>query len=463
MSTVTLDVLPLQRETELRLFGPDILVHHGEPVYLPFDGPRELLALLLLDTDRQVSAGEFLHAMDLSHSDRADTQSKADQLNAALAGTGLSVTAEVGLAKGPALSGEARFITDHIYRLTGSPLAIDLDLCGELVDQALSATEATEAARYASAASRLVHGNALEGLIGPHFEQQRQYLNHTREELSTLALRLALLTVHGRAAGAVPDGLEEVAAELPRPDKSQAEQSDLWRLARMPRHWGVRDVQEDFLQSMEGEPVGNRWGLPTPDPMEDTPPARGQSTPGEMRRTSIRITRGLGVTILPVSIFLGAGHDSPTVENAVSQLLTELGMAAFGHEPPVIGSWYRDLWARTRKQTAHLTPEQIAAELERKLRIEVFDKAQAVIDNQQATGAAALIAALQGEDRACVRVGSILVLKIDGLVLVNNLTQLQLSWLERNQALLRDPEGLLSGLDELATLEQSAVAETPGG
>lgn len=43
-----------------------------------------------------------------------------------------------------------------------------------------------------------------------------------------------------------------------------------------------------------------------------------------------------------------------------------------------------------------------------KVRIEVFDKAQAVIDNQQATGAAALIAALQGEEHACIRVGSLL-------------------------------------------------------
>lgn len=101
----------------------------------------------------------------------------------------------------------------------------------------------------------------------------------------------------------------------------------------------------------------------------------------------------------------------------------------------------------------HLTTEQLAIEIERKLRIELFDKEQAVIDNQEATGAAALIAALSGEDRACIRVGSLLVIKLDGHIFANNLTQYQLCWLERNQTLLREPERLLKSLDALPEQE----------
>jgi pSer/pThr/pTyr-binding forkhead associated (FHA) protein len=168
------------------------------------------------------------------------------------------------------------------------------------------------------------------------------------------------------------------------------------------------------------------------------------------------------IDAIPVSIFLGNGQNHEAVETALAKLLSESGLEPFGHEPPIIGSWFRKLLARVRQETAHLSMDQISDELERKLRIEVFEKAQAVIDNQQATGAAALIASLQGEQRACVRVGSILVLKIDGYVLVNNLTQRQLALLEREPNLLRDPEGVLKGLDELDTPRTTALELPPG-
>lgn len=162
-----------------------------------------------------------------------------------------------------------------------------------------------------------------------------------------------------------------------------------------------------------------------------------------------------------MSIYLGHGQRASDVEAALDQFLEEADLETFGQETPIVGSWYRRLWARTNRWTGHLDADQVAAELERKLRIEVFDKAQATIDNQQATGAAALIAALQGEERACIRVGSILVLKVDGHILVNNLTQYQLAWLERNQLLLRDPEGLLKGLGAIAAQGQPKAVDNP--
>lgn len=166
-------------------------------------------------------------------------------------------------------------------------------------------------------------------------------------------------------------------------------------------------------------------------------------------------------TVLPVSIWLGDGIQHVDVEQAVSALLNEVDYVMTDREPPQFGSWFRSSKARARDFVAHLSPEQLAAEIERKLRIEIFDKAQAAIDNQQATGAAALIAALQGEDRACIRVGSLLVIKVDGLISVNNLTQHQLAWLERNQAFLRDPKRLLEELDALAPSDLPLVPELP--
>nr|BFF24994.1 hypothetical protein GCM10025732_29590 [Glycomyces mayteni] len=164
---------------------------------------------------------------------------------------------------------------------------------------------------------------------------------------------------------------------------------------------------------------------------------------------------GSPAAVLPVAIFLGDGTAALATQAALEQLLDETGVDVFHREPPVQGSWFRKLWARGRAETAHLTAEQIAAELERKIRIEVFDKAQAQIDHQQATGAAALIASLQGEERACIQVGSLLVIKANGAIVAKNLTQYQLAWLERNQTLLRDPEGLVKGLETLSS--QSAV------
>lgn len=140
--------------------------------------------------------------------------------------------------------------------------------------------------------------------------------------------------------------------------------------------------------------------------------------------------------------------------------LSNHGYTAFGRQPPVIGSWFRTFWARAKKETAHLTPGRLSAEAERKVRIEVFDKDQAAIDNLVATGMAALITALQGETDACVRAGAILVLKVDGRLYSTTLFQYQLAWLERNQVLLQDPEGLLKGLDALGVREPQGAIES---
>jgi hypothetical protein len=160
--------------------------------------------------------------------------------------------------------------------------------------------------------------------------------------------------------------------------------------------------------------------------------------------------RLLRLTGEPVSIWLGDGAAHEAVELALSQLLDEMGLEIADPEPPQSGSWYRRSSARVRDATRHLTPEQIAAEIERKLRIELFDKAQAMIDNQEASGAAALITSLASEEKACIRVGSILLIKVDGQLTVTNLTQYQLAWLERNQTLLLDPVTLLQELAKLA-------------
>jgi hypothetical protein len=405
MGNSTIDTHRAQREVDFRVFGPAILIRDGRPVDLPTGGPRELLALLLLDPRRTVNAAQLDKATGPSDTPSAVFAHAARTLEDALADSGVDLTY-------PPRSGSVV--------LTGAP-DVDLDRCGSFIARAFVAEDVTAETELLRSAIRELDGDPLPGLSGAFFDELRSDLI---------------------AAKAI---LHHLAAE---PVRALAERWD------------------DAAPAHRFNPVIHHWAS-----IAGHTSARELETMAHLKVT--RLPEPVA-TDLEVSVYLGDGQDARSVEDALIGLLDEVGFNALAFEPPVIGSWFRKFTARAGRYTDHLSVHQAAAELERKLRIEVFDKQQAAIDNQQATGAAALIAALQGEDRACIRVGSLLVIKVDGLVMVDNLTQYQLAWLERNLTLLRDPEGLLKGLESLPSREaapgvqgssetgRGAVEATPG-
>ncbi|MEU5870655.1 BTAD domain-containing putative transcriptional regulator [Glycomyces sp. NPDC047369] len=158
------------------------------------------------------------------------------------------------------------------------------------------------------------------------------------------------------------------------------------------------------------------------------------------RRTS---SDGIGV-----SIFLGDGRTHDLVQAAVEGLLIESGWEPFGFEPPVVGSWFRRFRARVASGAGSEVEQ--TAELQRRIQFEVVQGDESAAVGPYASSAAALVAALRHEERACISLGPLLVVKAGGKILVTDLQPTQIAWLGRNPALLADPEDLLQGLNNLA-------------
>lgn len=61
---------------------------------------------------------------------------------------------------------------------------------------------------------------------------------------------------------------------------------------------------------------------------------------------------------------------------------------------------------------------------------------------------------------AVIQIGSVLLVKVDGIPRVRNLTQAELAYLQRNPELFRDPAAVLHILQE--AVETTRVIEQPG-
>lgn len=403
MGIETIPAPPTQHVADFRVFGPHLLLAHGNPVDVPPYGPSELLALLLLAPDRRVEIDELRKVMEDRRFLSIHAAHAVEDLNTVLDGTGLRVHTGGFESAREYIKGGGQWSEPRFF-LTGGPVELDLDRCGALIGAAIDAPSANDADELFAAALLSIEGDPLAGVAnsGSQFTHYRTILLEARTLLDTLRY-----------------GLNGVDREL---------RLRIWRNLTLRRNPVIATWDHLIRPSNEAPSTYTAWNT------------------GEVYSSADGSGAATTSTVLPASIYLGDGASAAAVEAAIDLLLTEGGLEAFRQGPPLHGSWYRSLWVRVRGGTSHLSAEQLTAEIERKLRIEIFDRAQATIDLQQATGAAALITALQPEDVACIRLGSMLLVKLDGTIQVTNLTQVQIAWIERNQMLLRDPEGLLKGL-----------------
>ncbi|MEV6907861.1 TetR/AcrR family transcriptional regulator [Amycolatopsis sp. NPDC051071] len=156
------------------------------------------------------------------------------------------------------------------------------------------------------------------------------------------------------------------------------------------------------------------------------------------------------VHAVPVSIYLESGTAAAEVESAVLEVLVANEIVVAEVRGPVIGSWFRLMLGRTKKA---LTSEQMAdtmTRLERAIELQVLHKPQAEINSAELDGVAKLIAALGQEQNACVQLGSVFLLKVDGNIVSRNVSQREMAFLERNSGLLGTPREVLAALERAA-------------
>lgn len=132
-----------------------------------------------------------------------------------------------------------------------------------------------------------------------------------------------------------------------------------------------------------------------------------------------------GVPTLPVTIYLSDERNHRQVEKALEKVLASAGLAIISRDEPEIGSWFRSMKvAKPRLVTGQ----------------------EADITAKMMENLAPLLSALQPTKDAVIRVGALLIVKIDGAVTVHQLTPAQQFELDHRPTLATAPHEILAAL-----------------
>ncbi|WP_410659573.1 hypothetical protein [Amycolatopsis sp. lyj-112] len=149
----------------------------------------------------------------------------------------------------------------------------------------------------------------------------------------------------------------------------------------------------------------------------------------------------------PVSVYTAA-DEGTALKDAVVRVLREFGLEVAVEEPPVRGSWWQRFWARSREVADSEPVRDRLAKLERALELEALGKRQAEIDKAKAEAVAALHAVVKEQENAVVRLGSIVMIKKAGDLVVFTVSEMQAAVMEKHSELLRDPVAALNFLHD---------------
>jgi hypothetical protein len=152
-----------------------------------------------------------------------------------------------------------------------------------------------------------------------------------------------------------------------------------------------------------------------------------------------------------VQIYLADGRQHAEVEKAVTGLMSAFDILPVHREESVAGSWYRRIWGQVEGSAPSL--EEIVPKAVRAVEMKTLLSQQAGIDAAQGDALAKLISSLAAENTAVIQMGSMLLVKAKGIVMARNLTQLEMTQLERNPALMRDPDTIIQQLRDAGSPE----------
>ncbi len=140
------------------------------------------------------------------------------------------------------------------------------------------------------------------------------------------------------------------------------------------------------------------------------------------------------------------------VFDAADSLIRLLGYDSPFDEQIFYGSIFRRAKAVAREAVTSEELRTSLIKIERALELRISDRPQAEVDVREAEAARTLLSGLSDVPQACVRLGSIFVVKYQDaggpVVLIRNLSQLELHALERFPEIQRNPR---QALDALAT------------
>lgn len=150
----------------------------------------------------------------------------------------------------------------------------------------------------------------------------------------------------------------------------------------------------------------------------------------------------VGTWVVPVSIYLGDGTGHDAVENAVVNALEASGLVLLDGEDPIVGSWFR----RLRAKAAEFERSELGATAAHAAEIHLVTARDAEVTARLMEHLAPVIESLRPERNTALRIGALLIVKVEGELTVLQLTPAQQYRLNHEPHLVQQPRALLHAL-----------------
>lgn len=150
--------------------------------------------------------------------------------------------------------------------------------------------------------------------------------------------------------------------------------------------------------------------------------------------------------VLPVSIYLADEGIHEQVEAAVEAWLTLAEVAVDEREPPIVGSWFRRMKATAEVALKSETAHDLSLTAVHAADARIILAQDATITATLMSNLAPVIASLQPTKDAVLRVGALLIVKVDWTVQVIQLTAAQQAVLDHQPQLASAPHQIVAAL-----------------
>lgn len=148
------------------------------------------------------------------------------------------------------------------------------------------------------------------------------------------------------------------------------------------------------------------------------------------------IARG---AILPVTIYVADEHIHAEVQAAVTAMIEAAGMRIESWGDPVRGSWFRRMSARAKDGLLTPLGQEAALTAAHALDARLVQRQDAEVTAKLMESVPSVLTALEKTENAVIRVGALLIVKVDGSVSVTQLTAVQQLQLDHSPQLAMSP------------------------
>lgn len=164
--------------------------------------------------------------------------------------------------------------------------------------------------------------------------------------------------------------------------------------------------------------------------------------------TFLRLSRRAGASsMMPITIYLSDGGNHEQVEAAVAALLGTAGLEIESRDDPIVGSWFRRMRAIAREAARSSSAREVALVAGHMADTRLVLAQDASVTATLLQNLGPVLAALQPTKDAVVRVGALLIVKVDWMVHVFQLTAAQQATLDHRPQLAHSPHEIIAALN----------------